>query len=370
MRTVAEAPALLPQANDPCWCGSGRKYKRCHKPLEGRVLPGVVSPMRTVPRTSPGRRTPRPACPIRWDEPRVKSPEIIERMRHAGAVAAEVLRLAGEMVRARRHHRRDRRLRPRARASSAAPTRARSTTTASRRACARRSTRSSATASPTPGRCRTATSSTSTSPPTSAACTATPTPRSSSATSTRRAASSSRVTEECMWHGIEAVEPGPPDQRHRPGHRGPRQDAPLRRGAGVHRPRHRRAVPRRPPGPALLRRAGPHDHAAGHDVHDRADDHLGTWQHKMWDDDWTAVTADGKRTAQFEHTLLVTDDGVDVLTGGPGAVSPPRRGIARPDFGTAVPHPRSSWRGDRHPRRDRRQQLRRRRLRQHRCRCE
>ena len=51
---------------------------------------------------------------------------------------------------------------------------------------------------------------------------------------------------------------------------------------------------------------------------------LGTWQHKMWDDGWTAVTADGKRTAQFEHTVLVTDDGVDVLTGGPGSVSPIR----------------------------------------------
>ena len=49
---------------------------------------------------------------------------------------------------------------------------------------------------------------------------------------------------------------------------------------------------------------------------------LGTWQHKMWDDDWTAVTADGKRTAQFEHTILVTDDGFDVLTGGTG------RGVA------------------------------------------
>ena len=49
---------------------------------------------------------------------------------------------------------------------------------------------------------------------------------------------------------------------------------------------------------------------------------LGTWQHKMWDDDWTAVTADGKRTAQFEHTVLVTDDGVDVLTAGPRSVSP------------------------------------------------
>jgi methionyl aminopeptidase len=49
---------------------------------------------------------------------------------------------------------------------------------------------------------------------------------------------------------------------------------------------------------------------------------LGTWQHKMWDDDWTAVTADGKRTAQFEHTVLVTETGVEVLTAGPKAVSP------------------------------------------------
>ena len=41
---------------------------------------------------------------------------------------------------------------------------------------------------------------------------------------------------------------------------------------------------------------------------------LGTWREKMWDNGWTAVTADGRRTAQFEHTVLVTDDGVDVLT--------------------------------------------------------
>ena len=41
---------------------------------------------------------------------------------------------------------------------------------------------------------------------------------------------------------------------------------------------------------------------------------LGTWQFKMWDDGWTAVTADGRRTAQFEHTVVVTDTGVDVLS--------------------------------------------------------
>ncbi|HEY8544938.1 MAG TPA: type I methionyl aminopeptidase, partial [Acidimicrobiales bacterium] len=41
---------------------------------------------------------------------------------------------------------------------------------------------------------------------------------------------------------------------------------------------------------------------------------MGAWQHQMWDDGWTAVTVDRRRTAQFEHTLLVTDDGVEILT--------------------------------------------------------
>jgi methionyl aminopeptidase len=48
---------------------------------------------------------------------------------------------------------------------------------------------------------------------------------------------------------------------------------------------------------------------------------LGSWQFRLWDDEWTAVTADGKRTAQFEHTILVTDEGAEVLTA-EGAVSP------------------------------------------------
>jgi methionyl aminopeptidase len=41
---------------------------------------------------------------------------------------------------------------------------------------------------------------------------------------------------------------------------------------------------------------------------------LGHWHHRVWDDNWTAVTADGSRTAQFEHTVLVTDQGVEILT--------------------------------------------------------
>jgi methionyl aminopeptidase len=41
---------------------------------------------------------------------------------------------------------------------------------------------------------------------------------------------------------------------------------------------------------------------------------LGDWRHVLWDDGWTAVTVDRRRTAQFEHTLVVTDDGAEVLT--------------------------------------------------------
>jgi methionyl aminopeptidase len=41
---------------------------------------------------------------------------------------------------------------------------------------------------------------------------------------------------------------------------------------------------------------------------------LGTHEWEMWDDGWTAVTRDGRRSAQFEHTLLVTPTGAEVLT--------------------------------------------------------
>lgn len=41
---------------------------------------------------------------------------------------------------------------------------------------------------------------------------------------------------------------------------------------------------------------------------------LGTADWEMWDDGWTVVTADRSRSAQFEHTLLVTDTGAEILT--------------------------------------------------------
>ncbi|QSB06238.1 type I methionyl aminopeptidase [Natronoglycomyces albus] len=53
---------------------------------------------------------------------------------------------------------------------------------------------------------------------------------------------------------------------------------------------------------------------------------LGVAEHHMWNDGWTAVTRDGKWTAQFEHTLLVTEDGFELLTmpsgGAPSAGTP------------------------------------------------
>jgi methionyl aminopeptidase len=40
----------------------------------------------------------------------------------------------------------------------------------------------------------------------------------------------------------------------------------------------------------------------------------GRTQERYWADEWTAVTVDGSLSAQWEHTLLVTDNGVDILT--------------------------------------------------------
>ena len=40
----------------------------------------------------------------------------------------------------------------------------------------------------------------------------------------------------------------------------------------------------------------------------------GVWNDVTWPDNWTSATRDGKRSAQFEHTMVVTDTGVDILT--------------------------------------------------------
>lgn len=42
---------------------------------------------------------------------------------------------------------------------------------------------------------------------------------------------------------------------------------------------------------------------------------LGTRKVYLLDDDWTIVTGDNKPSAHFEHTIVVTDDGYEILTG-------------------------------------------------------
>ncbi|MGM0557268.1 MAG: type I methionyl aminopeptidase [Myxococcota bacterium] len=41
---------------------------------------------------------------------------------------------------------------------------------------------------------------------------------------------------------------------------------------------------------------------------------VGDYPTKVLDDDWTAVTTDGSLSAQFEHTIVVTQEGVEVMT--------------------------------------------------------
>lgn len=321
MLQKSTAPVTLPQANDPCWCGSGRKYKRCHKPTEGRVLQGVVSPRLAVPEHIARPPYAESGVPVRWAEPRVKSPQTIERMRHAGAVAAEVLRLAGEKV---------------------AP----GVTTNEidvyvHQLCIERN------SYPSPLNYNHFPKSVCTSV-NEVICHGIPDSRAlqdgdiinidvttyvggvhgdTNATflvGTVDPGSQQlvRVTEECMWHGIEAVRPGRPISD-------------IGKAIESHAKKFRFGVVRAFIGHGI----GEQFHSDIQILHyydERASMimrpgmtftiepmiTMGSWQHKMvFDDNWTAITADGKRTAQFEHTILVTDDGFDVLTA-PGAVSP------------------------------------------------
>jgi methionyl aminopeptidase len=317
----AQPPAILPQANEACWCGSGRKYKRCHKPLEGRVLPGVVSPRLEVPSHIARPPYAETGQVNRWAESRVKSPEIIERMRRAGVAAAEILRLAGEMV---------------------APG---VTTDAIDRYVHQLCIDHGGYPSPLNYNGYPKSLCTSVN---EVICHGIPDSRplqdgdivnldvtifldgvhgDTNATffvgdvdpGSRHLV---QVTEECTWYGIEAVVPGRPLSD-------------IGRAIEAHARKHKYGVVKAFIGHGI----GEQFHTDVQVLHyydPRANMimrpgmtftiepmiSMGTWQHKMaFDDDWTAVTADGKRTAQFEHTCLVTDDGVEVLTA-PGAASP------------------------------------------------
>lgn len=41
---------------------------------------------------------------------------------------------------------------------------------------------------------------------------------------------------------------------------------------------------------------------------------MGSINPVMWKDNWTVVTEDGSLSAQFEHTILITSDGAEIMT--------------------------------------------------------
>ncbi len=301
------------KSNEPCWCGSGRKFKRCHKLSTERIRPGRVSPMRAVP---PEIERPPYADTgevVRRSEPVVKTPELIERMRVAGRIAAEVLERAGAAV---------------------AP----GVTTDEIDALVHDDLIRNG-AYPSPLNYHGYPKSVCTSV-NEVICHGIPDDRAlvdgdiinldvtayiggvhgdNNATffvgnvdeASRRLV---EVTRQSLEAGIAAVRPGRPISDIGRAI----QDVAEPAGYGVVR--------------AFI------GHGVGEQFHtdlqiphyyDPAFSRImeegmtftiepmittGTWRHVMWDDGWTAVTADGGRTAQFEHTLVVTADGAEILT--------------------------------------------------------
>jgi methionyl aminopeptidase len=122
------------------------------------------------------------------------------------------------------------------------------------------------------------------------------------------------VTRECMWRGINVVRPGVPlyeigraIESHAKSHKMGVVRAFIGHGIGEQFHTDIQILHYYEPRNGLLMRPG-----MTFTIEPMIT--LGSEKHRMWDDDWTAVTIDGKRTAQFEHTVLVTDDGVEVLT--------------------------------------------------------
>ena len=309
--TLADPTRLKP--NDLCFCGSGRKFKKCHRASFEPVRAQPQSPTRTVPANverppyaDTGERSVR-------GETDVKSPEVIERMRRTGVAAAEILRTVGEAI---------------------APG---VTTDELDAICHEASIEAGGYPSPLnyggfPKSLCTSVN--------EVICHGIPDARpladgdiiNLDVTLFREGVHGDtnatwcvgtvddlsrklvRVTRECLERAIDVVKPG---QRFNEIGR-VIQDHAEGNSFGVVR--------------AFI------GHGVGETFHsDLAVMHyydprdtriieegmtftiepmiaLGDWHHRMWPDDWTAVTRDGKRTAQFEHSLVVTADGVDILT--------------------------------------------------------
>jgi methionyl aminopeptidase len=322
-----QAPAILPGPNDACWCGSGTKYKKCHRgadAVEARkkgtdtqrhgIRPGTLSPRRSVPAHIPRpdyAETGRPARSPELSE--VKSPEVLERMRRACKAAAQVLQIAGAAVRpgittdeldAITHE--------------AYIQRGGYPSTLNYHGYPK-------------SLCTSVNEVICHGIPDSRAleegdivnlditiflegvhgdCSATFFVGKVDPESERLV----RVTRECLDLGIAAVKPGRPISD-------------IGRAIEEHATKNGMSVVRAYCGHGIGERFHsslqiPHYYEAdaktimkpGMTFTIEPMINLGHWQHRSWDDGWTAVTADGRRSAQFEHTLAVTEQGAEILT--------------------------------------------------------
>ena len=311
--TATITPLSKFRPNDPCFCGSGLKFKRCHRPTTDRVQAGTVSPRRTVPdhiEKPPWAET---GGGSDRSEADVKSPEVIERMRRTGRLAGDVLAAVGAAV---------------------APG---VTTEELDELCHTLSVEAGAYPSPLnyDGYRKSLCTSVN-----EVVCHGIPDSRALrdgdivnlDVTVFREGVNGDtnatffvgtvdpesqrlvRVTRECLSRAIAEVRPGAPlnaigraiqDHAEAAGFGVVRQFI----GHGIGETFHTalavphyydpRATTKLVPGmvftiePMIT---------------------VGDWRVQLWDDGWTATTLDHKRTAQFEHTMVVTDDGVEILT--------------------------------------------------------
>lgn len=308
---------ILPKANEACWCGSGKKFKRCHKNASSPVKPGAISPLRPVPDTidKPTWAGGNPAP--RWGEPRVKSADVIERMRRTGREAADVLAYLGTLCRPG------------------------VTTDEIDAACHRAAIERNSYPSPLeyPGMVAPFPKSVCSSV-NEVICHGIPDDRplrdgdivNLDVTLYREGVHGDtnatffvgqvddlskrlvRVTRECLEKGIQAAKPGDPINA-------------IGRAIQTHAESNGFGVVRDFVGHGIGEQFHT-DLQICHYYHPRLTDIMepgmtftiepmitaGSWKVRLWDDGWTAVTADGSRTAQFEHTILISDDGAEILT--------------------------------------------------------
>jgi methionyl aminopeptidase len=301
------------KSNDACWCGSGRKYKRCHKLSQAPLRPGRLSPARTVPAGIARPDYAESGEPGPWSEPLVRPPDVIERVRVASRAAAEVLQVVGAAVRP-------------------GVTTDQLDALAHEECIARGGYPSPLNYHGFPKSLCTSVN--------EVICHGIPDDRAlvdgdivnldvtiyldgvhgdTNATflvgdvdeESRRLVA---ATHECLLQGIDAVRPGRPISDIGAAIEAHAHAA----GYGVVRAFVGHGVARQFHGPPHV----PHHYdpsattviQPGMTFTIEPMITLGTWRHVMWDDGWTAVTADKRRTAQFEHTLLVADTGAEILT--------------------------------------------------------